>query len=115
MLTFVETLKHINMFGKFGDMLGKLGEIKKKIQEIKDRMESTLIEASGASGDVKITINGNRKIQKLEIAPALQHGDKETLEKHLIETMNKAVAEADKMNEAELKKAAGGLLPPGIF
>jgi hypothetical protein len=103
------------MFGKFGDMLGKLGEIKKKIQEVKDRMEATSIEISGASGDVKMTINGNRRILKLDIAPALQHGSKEELEKHLMETFNKAVAEADKKNEAELKNAAGGFLPPGIL
>lgn len=103
------------MFGKFGDMLGKLQEIKQKIAEIKAKMDTTFVDVEGASGDVKITINGNRKIQKLDIASALQHGDKAELEKQLTDTFNKAVAEADKLNEGEMKKVAGGMLPPGIF
>ena len=103
------------MFGKIGDMLGKLQEIKQKIAEIKARMESTTVDVSGASGDVLITINGNRKIQKLQIAPALQHGDKAELERQLLETVNKAISEADKLNESEMKKVAGGMLPPGLF
>ena len=103
------------MFGKFGDMLGKLQEIKQKIAEIKAKMETTLVDVEGASGDIKITINGNRKIKKLHIEPALQHGSKEELEKQLTDTLNKAIEEADKLNEGEMKKVAGGMLPPGIF
>lgn len=96
-------------------MLGKLQEIKAKIAEIKVKMDSTFVDVSGASGDIKITMSGNRKIQKLHIEPALQHGSKEELEKLLTETFNKAVEEADKMSEAEMKKVAGGMLPPGLF
>ena len=103
------------MFGKIGDMLGKLQEIKQKIKEIKDRLETTFIDVTGASGDIKLTINGNRKIQKLHISPALQSASKEELERELMNTFNKAVEEAEKLNEAEMKKVAGGILPPGIL
>lgn len=103
------------MFGKFGDMLGKLQEIKKKIAEIKAKMDDTLVEVEGASGDIKITMNGNRKIQKLHIEPSLQHGNKEELEKQISETLNKAIEEANKLNELEMKKVAGGMLPPGVL
>jgi DNA-binding YbaB/EbfC family protein len=103
------------MFGKLGDMLGKLQEIKSKLAEIKVKMDSTFTDVSGASGDIKITINGNRKIQKLHIAPALQHGSQEELERLLTETFNKAVEAADKLNEAEMKTVAGGMLPPGLL
>jgi len=103
------------MFGKMGDILGKLQEIKKKIAEIKVKMDATLVDVSGASGDIKITINGNRKILSLHIEPALQHGDKAELEKQLSETINKAIEEANKLNELEMKKVAGGMLPPGLI
>lgn len=103
------------MFGKIGDMLGKLQEIKQKMKEIKDRLDSTFIDVTGAAGDIKITINGNRKVQKLYISPALQSASKEELERELVSTFNKAVEEADRMNETELKKVAGGMLPPGIL
>ncbi len=103
------------MFGKFGDMLGKLNEIKQKMQEIKAKLETTYIDVSGASGDIKITINGNRKIQKLYISPALHAASKEELEEQLLITFNKAIEEADKISETEMKKVAGGMLPPGIL
>ncbi len=103
------------MFGKFGDMLGKLAEVKQKIEEIKARLETTNLDVTGASGDIKITINGNRKIQKLEISQALQSASKEELQQQLLETFNKAVAEADKLSGDEMKKVAGGMIPPGLF
>ncbi len=103
------------MFGKFGDMLGKLAEVKQKIEEIKAKMETTNLDVTGASGDIKITINGNRKIQKLEISQALQSASKEELQQQLLETFNKAVAEADKLSGDEMKKVAGGMIPPGLF
>lgn len=103
------------MFGKIGDMLGKLQELKQKMAEIKAKMDATFIDVEGASGDIKITINGNRKIQKLQIEAALQHGDKAELEKQLTEALNKAIEEADKLNEGEMKNVAGGMLPPGLM
>lgn len=99
------------MFGKLGDMMGKLQEMKQKAEEVKLQLENTILKAEGAGGDIKIEITGNRKIRSLEIAPALQHGDKEELQEQLIVTLNKAIELADKKNEEEMKKAAGGLLP----
>jgi DNA-binding YbaB/EbfC family protein len=103
------------MFGKFGDMLGKLAEVKQKVEEIKAKLETTTLNVTGASGDIKITINGNRKIQKLEIAPSLQSASKEELQQQLLETFNKAVSEADKLSADEMKKVAGGIIPPGLL
>lgn len=108
-------LKCNKMFGKIGDMLGKLQEIKQKIAEIKAKMEAAQVDVSSPSGEVKITVNGNRRVLKLQVDPALQHAGKEELEKQLLETMNKAIEEANKLNEAEMKKVAGGFLPPGIL
>lgn len=99
------------MFGKFGDMMGKLQEMKQRADEVKAVLDASVISIEGAGGDIKIEITGNRKIKNLQIAPALQHGDKEELEEQLIVTLNKAIEAADRMNEEEMKKAAGGLLP----
>lgn len=99
------------MFGKLGDMMGKLQEMKQKADEIKFKMDHTIIKAEGAGGDIKIEITGNRHIKSLEIASALQHGDKQELEEQLIVALNKAIEKADKANEEEMKNAAGGILP----
>lgn len=92
-------------------MMGKLQEMKQKADEIKVLLDATTIKTEGAGGDIKIEITGNRKIRNISIAPALQHGDKEELEEQLTVALNKAIEAADKVNEEEMKKAAGGLLP----
>jgi DNA-binding protein YbaB len=99
------------MLGKFGDMMGKLQEMKQKADEIKLKLDDTIIKTEGAGGDIVIEITGNKKIKSLTIASALQHGDKEELEQQLTVTLNKAIEAADKLNEQEMKKAAGGMLP----
>jgi hypothetical protein len=99
------------MLGKFGDMMGKLQEMKQKADEIKLKLDNTIIKIDGAGGDIKIEITGNKKIESLTIASGLQHGDKEELEEQLTVTLNKAIEAADKLNEQEMKKAAGGMLP----
>jgi DNA-binding protein YbaB len=99
------------MLGKFGDMMGKLQEAKKIANEIKNKLDNTLLTVEAAGGDIKIEITGTRKVTRVVVAPALQHGDKQYLEEQLLKAMNLAIEKADKLNEEEMKKVAGGLLP----
>jgi DNA-binding YbaB/EbfC family protein len=101
----------MSMFGKMGDMMGKLQEMKKKADEIKSKLDETVIRSESSSGEIQIEISGNRQLKKIKIAAALQHGDSQLLEQHLVAAINKAIAEADQLNEQEMKKAATGMLP----
>jgi DNA-binding protein YbaB len=97
------------MFGKMGDMLGKIKEAKKIADEIKTKLSNTVLNIESSGGDINVKISGNRIISEIAISPTLQHGDKKELEWHLITAMNKALLEVEKLNEEELKNAAGGL------
>lgn len=97
------------MFGKMGDMMTKLKEAKRIADEIKLKLDTTFVNAEAAGGDIKIEMTGNRKVTSVSIAPALQHGDKNELEKHLLNAMNSALQKAEKLHEEEMKNAAGGL------
>jgi nucleoid-associated protein EbfC len=99
------------MFGKMGDMMGKLQEMKKKAEEMKKKLDDTVLSVEGAGGDIKIDITGNRHIKSISISAALQHGDSEKLEQELLTTINRAIEQANTLNEEEMKKAASGLLP----
>jgi nucleoid-associated protein EbfC len=99
------------MFGKMGDMMGKLNEMKQKADEIKATLDTTLIKVEGAGGDIKITITGNKDIKSLTITDALQHGNKKELEEQLLVTINKALFKAGEVNDSEMKKVAGSMLP----
>ncbi len=102
------------MFGKAGDMISKLKEAKRIADDIKEKLDNTILTIEGAGGDIKIEITGTRKVKSVSIAPALQHGDQKLLEEQLLKTMNLAIERADKINEEEMKKVAGGLMP-GLF
>jgi len=99
------------MFGKLGDMMGKLQEMKQKADEAKAKLAATQLPVEGAGGDIKLVITGDRRVLSLQISEALQHGNKQELESQLLATLNKALSAAEKVNEEEMKKAAGGILP----
>ncbi len=99
------------MFGKLGDMMGKLQEMKQKADELKRKLDDITIHTEGAGGDIKIAMTGNKKLLSIEISSSLQHGDKKELEDQLLNAFNKALAEVEKVNEDEMKKAASGILP----
>jgi len=103
------------MFGKMFDIIGKLDEAKKNVAEAKDRLDHVLIDAEAGNGLVKVTVTGNRALKSLEIADEAMQ-DKEMLEDYLMIALNKALEEAGKIQEAELKKAAKDAMPniPGL-
>ena len=103
------------MFGKLGDMMGKLQDMKQRMEIIKEKLEETILEAEAAGGDVKVKVNGNRKVISVLVEPSLQHGNKEELEEQLCVAINRAIKKADELNEKEMKDAANGFLPPGLF
>jgi nucleoid-associated protein EbfC len=102
------------MFGKLGDIMGKLQEMKRMAEEIKRKLDDITLTSESAGGEIKIEISGSRKIRKLQISDSLKAGSKEKLEQELTAALNKALEEADKINNDEMKKVAGGLMP-GLF
>lgn len=96
-------------------MMNKLKESQAKVAQTKERLHSVLIDEQSNDGLLKVTITANRTIKNLEIADELLE-DKEQLEDYLILTLNKAIAKATSVNEAELAAAAKEGLPniPGM-
>jgi DNA-binding YbaB/EbfC family protein len=103
------------MFGKMFDILGKLDEAKKNVEEARKRLDNILIDAEAGNGMVKVTVTGNRMLKSICIDDEAMQ-DKEMLEDYISIALNKALEEAGKMQEAELKKAATDAMPdiPGL-
>jgi len=91
-------------------MFGKFAEAQKKAEEIKQRLETITVEGEAENGAVKVTANANRKIQDIVIADALL-ADKEQLQDILAVAINRAIENADKVSEAEMKALSSELLP----
>jgi len=98
------------MFGDMMGMMGKLKEAQEKIEEAKQRMDSVLIDEAASDGSVKVTITANREIKSIAIDERLL-ADKEELEDYLVLTLNKAIARATAVNEAERAAVARQGLP----
>ena len=103
------------MFGDLMGMMGKLKETQKKVEETKKRLDTVLIDEQNNDGKLKVTLTANREIKSLLIDDELLE-DKEQLEDYLILTLNKAIAKATSINEAELAAVAKEGMPniPGM-
>lgn len=103
------------MFGDLMGMMGKLKETQKKVEETKKRLDTVLIDQQSNDGKLKVTLTANREIKSLTINDKLLE-DKEQLEDYLILTLNKAIAKATSINEAELAAVAKDGMPniPGM-
>ena len=96
-------------------MMGKLKETQKKVEDTKKRLDTVLIDQSSNDNKLNVTLTANRTIKAIEISDDLLE-DKEQLEDYLILTLNKAIAKATSVNEAELAAVAKDGMPniPGM-
>ena len=96
-------------------MMGKLKEAQQKVEETKKRLDTVVIDQQSNDGLLKVTMTANRKLKTLMIDDALLE-DKEQLEDYLVLVMNKAIARATAINDAELAAAAKDGMPdiPGM-
>ncbi|MGB7392917.1 MAG: YbaB/EbfC family nucleoid-associated protein [Pricia sp.] len=103
------------MFGDMMGMMGKLKETQEKVAATKKRMDTVMLDESSPEGLVKVTITANRQVKEINIDDSLLE-DKEQLEDYLILTLNKAIAKATEVNEAELAAVAKEGMPdiPGM-
>ena len=103
------------MFGDMMGMMGKLKETQKKVEDTKKRLDTVLIDQSSNDNKLNVTLTANRTIKAIEISDDLLE-DKEQLEDYLILTLNKAIAKATSVNEAELAAVAKDGMPniPGM-
>ncbi|MEL1245893.1 YbaB/EbfC family nucleoid-associated protein [Flavobacterium sp. DGU11] len=104
------------MFGDIMGMMGKLKETQQKIEDTKKRLDTVLVDEQSNDGLLKVTLTANREIRSITIDDALLE-DKEQLEDYLVLVMNKAIASATAINEAELAAVAKDGMPniPGLF
>lgn len=103
------------MFGDLMGMMGKLKETQKKVEDTKKRLDTVYVDEKSSDGLLKIVLTANREIKSITIDDELL-ADKEQLEDYLILTLNKAIAKATSINEAELAAVAREGMPnlPGM-
>jgi len=100
-----------------GDLFSKLQEARGKIEEAKKKLNEIVIEAESEGGNIRISANANKMITRIEIDEAYSHSvSGEELGSALLATVNKALEEAARKGEIEMKKLTRDVLPnfPGL-
>ena len=90
-------------------------ELFKKMQEAvelsKNKLESITVVGEAAGGLVRIELNGNRKLKSLEINAPLKDIEKEDLEDFISIALDRALEQANEINEKEMSNSATSFLP----
>jgi len=99
------------------DMMKKLQEAQQQMQKIKDKLDTITVEGKSPEGKVVVTFTGNRKMKGIRFVDTGILEDREQLEDYLVIAVNDAIGKADQVNEAEMKAAAGSMIPGlgGLF
>ncbi len=103
------------MFGDMMGMMGKLKETQEKVAATKKRLDTVLVDETSADNLLRVTLTANRELKSISISDQLLE-DKEQLEDYLVVTLNKAIAKATQVNEAEIAAVAKEGMPniPGL-
>ena len=102
------------MFGNqnMKDMMSKLQDMKGAVEDSKKRLENIYLKGDALNGKVRFVLDGNRKLKELFIDEEVyENMEKEDLIESMIEGFNKAIEDADHVNENEMKSTAFNVFP----
>jgi len=97
------------------DMLKQAQELKAKLDKAQKELSNIIVEAQSGKGAVKVTINGQQKIQSIKISPKVINPDNaELLEELVLKAVSEAIAKSQKLAAKRLGGLTGGLKIPGL-
>ena len=99
-------------------MFDKLMQAQQMAGEMKKKLDAIAVTGSAEGGKITVNANGNKVIQSVLIdEDFFKEADKEQLEELLVTAINKAMEQADNLNQSEMaamtKDMLGGL--GGLF
>lgn len=104
------------MFDIMG-MMGKIKEAQAKIKEAQSKLVHLTAEGESGAGLVKVIVNGDRKVLKIELDESLMTpADKEMLSDLVVAATNIAMEAIEIKIKGAMKSATDGVIPniPGM-
>ncbi len=96
-------------------MLGKVKDFQAKMKEAQENLSHITEQADAGAGMVKVLVNGQKKILKIDIDPDLiKVEDREMLQDLILAATNKALEAIEDKIKDHLQNATAGMIPPGI-
>tara|TARA_B100001057_G_C22819116_1_gene938697 strand:+ start:1734 stop:2051 length:318 start_codon:yes stop_codon:yes gene_type:complete len=98
----------------FTKILDKAKELEAKMKESQEKIKSIRVEGVSGSNSVKITLDGEGEMQKIEISDEILKEEKSILEDLIVAAHNNAKIQLKSKTNEEISKATGGLGIPGF-
>ncbi len=98
----------------FTKILDKAKELEAKMKESQKKIKNIKVEGVSGSNSVKIILDGEGEMEKIEISNEILKEDKLIIEDLIVAAHNNAKAQLKSRTNEEISKATGGFGIPGF-
>tara|TARA_Y100001935_G_scaffold82646_1_gene68707 strand:- start:518 stop:835 length:318 start_codon:yes stop_codon:yes gene_type:complete len=98
----------------FNKILDKAKELETKMRESQENIKKIRAEGKSGSDSVKVTLDGEGEMQKIEISDELLKEEKSIIEDLIVAAHNNAKSQLKTKTKEEISKATGGFGIPGF-
>ncbi len=101
---------------KFYDALKQAQKIQDKLKKTREDLAGREVEASSGGGVVKVVINGNKQLLRIEIDKAVVDPDDiDMLQDLVVSAVNSSMEKVNAIINEEVSRVTGGLPVPDLF
>ena len=98
----------------FNKILDKAKELETKMKESQEKIKNIRVEGVSGSNSVKVILDGEGEMQKIEISNDLIKEEKSIIEDLIVAAHNNAKAQLKSKTSEEISKITGGFGIPGF-
>ena len=98
----------------FSKILEKAKEVEAKMKESQEKIKSIRVDGVSGSNSVKVTLDGNGEMQKIQISDEIFREEKSIVEDLIVAAHNNAKTQLKSKTTEEISKATDGLGIPGF-
>ena len=98
----------------FNKILDKAKELESKMKESQENIKRIRAEGVSGSNSVKVTLDGEGEMQKIELSDEVLKEEKSIIEDLIVAAHNNAKNQIKSKTSEEISKATGGLGIPGF-
>jgi len=95
-------------------ILDKAKELEAKMKESQEKIKNIKVEGISGNNSVKVILDGEGEMQKIEISNEILKEDKTIIEDLIVAAHNNAKAQLKSKTAEEISKTAGGFGIPGF-
>ena len=98
----------------FSKILDKAKELETQIKKSQEKIKNIQVEGISGANSVKVTLNGEGEMVKLEISPETIKEEKAIIEDLIVAAYNNAKVQLKSKTSEEISKATSGFGIPGF-